>query len=156
MKQFTQEAYDDLVKSIEKCKESLQQATLRMGITAQEDTWHDNSAFDQAQEEVRNLTSHLANLQGQLRGATVVVASTSGEIGVGSMIDVTYQDGEEEVILLDGRTVHGNTNGQAESATRVSTSSPIGSALLGCREGETVTYTVPNGTTLSLKVTKVH
>lgn len=127
-----------------------------MGITAQEDTWHDNSAFDQAQEEVRNLTSYIANLQSQLRGATVVAANTSGEVGIGSVVDVTYQDGENETILLDGRAVHGDANSQAESITRVSTSSPIGSALLGRHAGETVTYSIPSGTKLSLQVIKVH
>ena len=156
MKQYTQEAYDDLVKSIDTCKESLAAATLRMGITAQEDTWHDNAAFDQAQEEVRNLTSHLANLREHLRGASVVSVATSGEIGIGSVVDVTYEDGESEVILLDGRAVHGDASGQVENVTRVSTSSPIGSALLGRHAGETVTYSIPNGTTLSLKVVKVH
>ncbi len=97
----------------------------------------------------------ISAVQNQLRGATIVAANTSREIGVGSMISVMYQDGREEIILIDGRTIHRSTNDQM-NMTRVSTSSPVGAALLGCREGETVTYTVPDGTTLSLRVTKVH
>ena len=153
MRQYTQEAYDDLLASVSQCKESLAAAKMRMGKTAQEDTWHDNAAFDQAQEDVRSLTAQLRNLEHQLAGAKVVSRSASTVIGVGSVVRVMYDDyaDDQETLTLDGRAIS-NAPGDM---THVSTSSPIGAALLGRQVGDLVTYIVPSGQTCSLRVLEV-
>lgn len=154
MSQYTQEAFDDLQKSIKTVTESLAEARLRMGASAQADTWHDNAAFDQASEDVRNLQAQLAQLTKARNDAEVVEQSDSGTIGIGSKVTVKYDDGDIETLIVDGRSMNVISDGDNE-VMRVSTSSPVGAALIGRHAGDAVSYAVPNGGTMTLDIVEV-
>ena len=154
MPEYTQEAYDDLQKNIKSVEENLKEARLRMGATAQADTWHDNAGFDQANEDVRNLMSQLSQLHAARSNAVVVESSKSGTIEVGSKVTVEFEDGDIETVIVDGRSMS-STAGVDEEVMRVSTASPMGAALIGHRQGDLVSYRVPNGSEIVLSVVEV-
>ena len=62
---------------------------------------------------------------------------------------VTYKfvgDTETEKFLLGAREI------EPEGLTVYSPQSPLGSAILGAKKGDTVTYTAPNGKDLQVEI----
>jgi transcription elongation GreA/GreB family factor len=90
-------------------------------------------------------TPHWAFCGGSARPAGDLVPSEipseewlDSEVQPGSRVRVRDADGEEEYTLV--------RRGEADPANgRISTESPVGRALLGCRRGDEVTVQTPGG-----------
>ena len=65
-------------------------------------------------------------------------APSSGVVGMGSTVTVRFEDGGES-------TVHIGELADADDPALVTSDSPLGSALLGRRAGDTVSYRTPGG-----------
>lgn len=110
----------------------------------------ENAEYDDAKNEQAMLESRIAQLEDRLRSATVIDSSEiDGDIvGVGTLVHVT--DG-------DGKTLEYTIVGSAEANPaehKLSNESPVGKALVGHRQGETVTFATPKGER-KLKITKI-
>lgn len=70
--------------------------------------------------------------------------------GLGSRVALRGDDGEEESWVLVG------PEEARGSAGRISTESPVGRALLGCRPGDSPTVTTPGGTAVYTVLSVTH
>lgn len=118
--------------------------------------WHeggditDNAAFEGMKERLAALGERMAEIESLLRECEIIDSNghKKGVVEVGSVVTVSKPDGQvKEYTIVDSleATPHDG---------RISDISPIGSALLGCKIGDTVTVQVPNRT-LELTVTCV-
>jgi transcription elongation factor GreA len=99
----------------------------------------ENAEYHAAREEQSFLEGRIAALEARLRNAVIVTAPAAGSrVGLGSV--VTVDD--------DGESVRYTIVGAAEAdprSGRISSSSPVGRALLGHDAGESITVTTPAG-----------
>lgn len=118
--------------------------------------WHeggditDNAAFEAMKERLASLGERIAEIESLLRESEIITGNggSKGVIEVGSSVTVTRPDGTvSKFIIVDSLEASPHDG-------RISDDSPIGSALLGRRLGETVSVEVPNRT-LELTVTEV-
>jgi transcription elongation factor GreA len=94
----------------------------------------ENFEYHAAKNEQGLLEARIRTLRARLDGAEIVAAAGAGEVGVGSVVDV---EGNGRTITVEVSAVGG--------AGTVSPTSPLGSALLGCKVGETVQVEAPKG-----------
>ncbi|MFG2330856.1 GreA/GreB family elongation factor [Streptomyces sp. NPDC048604] len=105
---------------------------------------------DQADElergtELARLDRRIAELEGRLKEADVAGAPSTDEVGAGSTVTVRFADGDEQ-------TLHIGEVAEMYDAAMVTADSPLGSALMGRRAGDTVTYKAPDGPTSAVVV----
>ena len=94
----------------------------------------ENFEYHAAKNEQGLLEARIRTLRARLDGAEIVAAAGAGKVGVGSVVDV---EGNGRTITVEVSAVGG--------AGTVSPTSPLGSALLGCKVGETVQVEAPKG-----------
>ena len=112
----------------------------------------ENSEYDDAKNEQAMLESRIALLEERIRSAQVVdptaLSTDTAQVGM----TVTFTDagtGKASTFTIVGVA-------EANSAERkLSNESPVGRALLGSHEGDTVKVQLPNGSTRELKVDKI-
>jgi len=112
----------------------------------------ENSEYDDAKNEQAMLEARIATLEDKLRSASVIDASEldSNVVRVGSLVSV--KDGGSGKSLK--YTIVGSTEADP-SENRLSNESPVGKALLGRKNGDTVKVQLPNGKNRELKITKI-
>ncbi len=94
----------------------------------------ENFEYHAAKNEQGLLEARIRTLRARLDGAEIVAAAGAGEVGVGSVVEV---EGNGRTITFEVSAVGG--------AGTVSPTSPLGSALLGCKVGQTVQVEAPKG-----------
>lgn len=100
----------------------------------------DNAEYEELKDEWAMLEARIGELEQTLERAVVVEKpSEDGLIGLGSEVTLRADDGEEETWVLVSPQEAKSGDG------RISTQSPVGQALMGCRVGETATVTTPSG-----------
>ena len=95
----------------------------------------ENFEYHAAKNEQGLLEARIRTLKHRIDNATVVEEASGGEVGIGSLVDLVDERGEPmtvEVSAVGG----GGT---------VSPTSPLGSALLGRKPGDTVEVQAPRG-----------
>jgi len=112
----------------------------------------ENSEYDDAKNEQAMLESRIALLEERIRSAQVVDASALPTDTVQVGMTVTFTDtGTKKASTF---TLVGAA--EANSAERkLSNESPVGRALIGKHAGDTVSVTLPNGSTRELQVDKI-
>ncbi|MEL5954372.1 GreA/GreB family elongation factor [Streptomyces sp. CLV115] len=93
--------------------------------------------------DLDHLDTRIAEIDGRLREADVAGPPSTERIGVGSTVTVRFADATETTVRISEFP-------EALDLTLVTTDSPLGSALLGRRAGETVTYDAPGGRTTAV------
>lgn len=111
----------------------------------------ENAGYDAAREQqdqeearIKQISEILANTTTERSGVIEGVAQ------VGSVVHVYYNgdESDKETFLIGTRAAStGNENLETYSEN-----SPLGSAVIGASEGETRTYTAPNGREISVTV----
>ncbi|MBC8591254.1 transcription elongation factor GreA [Wansuia hejianensis] len=102
----------------------------------------ENSEYDQAKNEQAQLEERIAKLEMMLRNAKIIDEDeiTTHVVSIGSKVlvmDLEYDEEMEYVIV-----------GSAEADPfegKISNESPLGSALIGCKQGDIVEVQVPDG-----------
>jgi transcription elongation factor GreA len=95
----------------------------------------ENFEYHAAKNEQGLLEARIRTLRARLEGAEIVADAGTDQVGVGSVVDVEGDGGQKmsvEVSAVGG-------------AGTVSPTSPLGSALLGKKLGETVEVQAPKG-----------
>ncbi len=111
-----------------------------------------NDEYLQIAEEEAVLATRISNLEALLETAEVVDEPGDGPIdtvALGTIVELKFADSEKvtERRLLGAFERIGSDG--------ISVASPMGQALLGRREGETVTVELPNGRTRTLEIVSV-
>jgi transcription elongation factor GreA len=146
---LTAEGLAKLKHDLEITSERRIEAADRMKEAAQPGDIEDNPEFEQAKEEVARLDDRIYELREMIGRAQIIEGKASSVAEPGSTVDVVDEDGETLTYHLVGAV-------EADpGAGRISVESPVGRALVGKRQGDRVSVSVPAGT-VELTVKAVH
>jgi transcription elongation factor GreA len=148
---LTQEAYDRLSKELDELIANRPTIAQEINDRRQEGDLRENGGYQAAREEQGKQEARIAQLQALLREAKVGEAPVSeGVGGPGMLVTVRFDgDDEDETFLIGSRE-------EAETAgvEVYSAASPLGKALTGAGEGDTVEYETPTGKTMKVTLVK--
>jgi transcription elongation factor GreA len=141
---LTQDAHDKLQAELENLKGPVRQEIIsRISSARDEGDLKENGGYHAAKDEQGKVEARIRQLEDMLRRAEVGDTPADDGIVEPGMV-VTYKfvgddDDEAEKFLLGAREI------EPEGLTVYSPQSAMGSAILGARRGDTVSYTAPNG-----------
>ena len=96
----------------------------------------ENFEYHAAKNEQGLLEARIRTLRARLDHAEIVATADGDEVGIGSVVEVADEAGNLMTVEISGIGGSGT----------VSPTSPLGSALLGRKVGETVSVQAPRGT----------
>lgn len=144
---LTQDAYDRLTNELNELIANRPAMAAEINARREEGDLRENGGYQAAREEQGKQEGRIAQLQALLRAAKVGEAPVSdGVAGPGMVVTVRFDgDDETETFLIGSRE-------EAETAgvEVYSAASPLGRALTGASEGDTVEYETPTGKTIKL------
>ncbi len=101
----------------------------------------DNSEYEELKDEWAILEARIYELEQTLDHAEIIQRRDDDEIvGLGSKVTLRSDDGEEETWILVSPQEANSLDGT------ISTQSPVGRSVVGCRAGESATVPTPSGT----------
>ena len=107
----------------------------------------ENGDYHAAKEEQGKMEGRIAHLSAILENHVIVEAGGTSEVRVGSVVTIRYEgDDDTERYLI------GSIEERHDDLEVMSPGSPLGSALLGSKAGDTVTYAMPSGATLAVEI----
>jgi transcription elongation factor GreA len=148
---LTQDAYDRLSKELSELVAYRPLMAKEINDRREEGDLKENGGYHAAREEQGKQEARIAQLTVLLRDAKVGQAPASnGVAGPGMVVTVRFGDDTDEATFLLG------SREEAETAhiDVYSPASPLGAALIGAKEGETVEYQTPNGRTMAVTLVK--
>src|SRR6202012_5929151 len=134
---LTQEAYDRLAKELDELIGNRPAMAQEINDRREEGDLKENGGYHAAREEQGKQEARIAQLTVLLRSAQVGAAPASdGVAGPGMVVTVRFgDDSDSESFLIGSREEAETANVDVYSAA-----SPLGKALTGAKEGETVEY----------------
>jgi transcription elongation factor GreA len=146
---LTQEAFDKLAAELENLKGPVRQEVIaRISAARDEGDLKENGGYHAAKDEQGKIEARIRQLQDMLGRAQV--GETPADDGIVEPgMKVTYRfagDDDSSTFLLGAREI------EDDSLDVFSPQSPLGSAILGAKKGDTVTYTAPNGKKLEVEI----
>jgi len=146
---LTQEAYDRLEAELNQLKtDGRSEISKRIEAAREEGDLKENGGYHAAKEEQGKMEARIRQLEHLLQNAVVGSAPTEkGVVQPGTVVTVEMF-GDTETFLLGSREIIDDDS----DLDVYSEQSPLGSALLGGKTGETVTYEAPNGSTVEVKI----
>lgn len=147
---LTQEAFDRLKNELDTLIAHRPELAREINARREEGDLRENGGYQAAREEQGKQEGRIAQLQALLQNAKVGEAPvTDGAAGPGMLVTVRFEgDDEDETFLIGSREESETAGVEVYSAA-----SPLGLALTGAREGDTVEYTPPTGK--AMKVTLI-
>lgn len=143
---LTEEAYGRLKVELEHLIANRPVIAAEINDRREEGDLRENGGYHAAREDQGQQEARIRQLQDLLNNAHVGEAPTKSGVALpGSVVDVTFGDGLKETFLI-GTRQEGVTDGKLEV---YSPKSPLGAALLDHEVGDEVTYTLPNGNTMT-------
>jgi transcription elongation factor GreA len=95
----------------------------------------ENFEYHAAKNEQGLLEARIRTLRARLDGAQIVADAGAGQVGVGSVVDIAGDGGQAMTVEISA----------VGGAGTVSPTSPLGSALLGKKRGDSVDVQAPKG-----------
>jgi transcription elongation factor GreA len=146
---LTQEAFDKLTAELENLKGPVRQEVIaRISAARDEGDLKENGGYHAAKDEQGKIEARIRQLEDMLRRAQVGETPPDDAI-VEPGMKVTYRfvgDDDASTFLLGAREI------EDDSLDVFSPQSPLGSAILGAKKGDTVAYTAPNGKKLEVEI----
>ena len=100
----------------------------------------ENGDYHAAKEEQGKMDARMRQLQGIIEDAEIVEKVDTTSVSTGSVITIRYEgDSDTETYLL------GSIEERRDGMEIMSPTSPLGTALMGHRPGDTVEYVAPGG-----------
>jgi len=148
---LTQDAYDRLVAELEHLSTTgREEIAKRIEAAREEGDLKENGGYHAAKDEQGKQEARIRTLQHLLKNAKVGVAPEStGVVEPGTVVTAIVAGGEE-VFLLGNREIAANSELDVYSEA-----SPLGTAILGLKEGDSTSYTAPNGRAIPVEIVKV-
>ena len=98
----------------------------------------ENAEYDAARDEQAQVEARIKELEYKLEHS-IIVEKSKNEVSVGSTVVIAYEDGEEDEYQIVGSM-------EADPfENKISNESPIGKAVIGHKNGESVKVESPNG-----------
>jgi transcription elongation factor GreA len=98
----------------------------------------ENAEYDAAREEQGLLETRIAEIEDIVNNAEIIKATSKSTIGLGSRVELKNDDKKVEYVIVgpvEANPIEG----------KISNESPIGMALYGKKDGDTVTISTPKG-----------
>ena len=150
---LTQEAYDRLADELENLKGPVRaEISQRIADAREEGDLRENGGYHAAREEQSKAEARILQLEDMLSRAKVGETPEHGDdtVAAGMEVTVRFAGGDPESFLLGAREVLALDDNVDLDV--YSPQSPLGSAILGKKPGETATYTAPNGNELRVEI----
>lgn len=109
----------------------------------------ENSEYDAAKDKQAQNAARIAEIQAILANAQEAGASSNMTVSIGCTVALVDGDGVATEITLVGTT---ETNSLEH---KISNESPVGRAIIGHAEGETVEVVTPSGKSRTYTITKI-
>jgi transcription elongation factor GreA len=103
----------------------------------------ENGDYHAAKDEQGHMEGRIRQIESILEDVEVVTVPADGVVGLGSVVAIVFEgdsDSDAESYLIG----HVEEKPENDSVSVMSPSSPLGSALLGAKEGDVVTYDATN------------
>lgn len=136
--QLTKEGKTELEAELKELVGKRGEVAQRLAVARSYGDLSENAEYDAAKREQQDLEKRVLEIEKILKNATIVTARKRSTVDVGSTVD----------LIADGKTVQYKIVGSVEAnpaERKISDASPIGQALLGKKEGEQVTISLPAG-----------
>ncbi len=145
---LTQSQYDKLIGELnERTKVKRPQIAQLIEAARREGDLSENGGYQAAREEQSMNETRILQLQDLLRNAEVGEVPDDDGVVEPGMVVVAEIGGEREEFLLGARDA-----GEGLDVRVYSPTAPLGKAIIGSREGDTVEYKLPNGKVIEVKV----
>ena len=147
---LTQEAFDRLTAELDQLAgEGRTEIAKKIEAAREEGDLKENGGYHAAKEEQGKLEMRIRQIEEMLRTAQVGDAEDDGTVSPGFLVTYRFEgDDDTETFLLGAREI------ESDKYPVFSPQSPLGSAIIGAREGDTVGYVAPNGKTLRVEIVK--
>jgi transcription elongation factor GreA len=148
---LTQEAYDRLKNELDELSTTgREEIAKRIEAAREEGDLKENGGYHAAKDEQGKIEARIRQLTALLKDVKVGNAPESdGTVATGTVITANIA-GDDSTFLLGNREIAAGTE-----LTVYSESSPMGAAILGLSEGDSTTFTAPNGKDITVKIIKV-
>ncbi len=107
----------------------------------------ENGGYHAARDEQGKIEARIRQLKQMLENATIGAppASADGVVGAGMVVSAIVADDEMKFLLGSREIATGDLDVYSEK-------SPLGAAVLGAKIGDKVSYTLPNGKSISVEI----
>jgi transcription elongation factor GreA len=148
---LTQEAFDRLKSELEHLSgEGRADIAKRIEAAREEGDLKENGGYHAAKDEQGKIEARIRQLTELLRTASVGDAPTStGVVEPGTVITAKIQ-GDKSKFLIGNREIAGDSDLDVYSEA-----SPLGTAILGLKVGDSTSYTAPNGKEIAVEIVSV-
>jgi transcription elongation factor GreA len=144
---LTQEAYDKLQAELENLRGPVRQDIIaRISAARDEGDLKENGGYHAAKEEQGKIEARIRQLEDIKRKAEVGEMPQDDGIVEPGMKVTSKVDGEATTFLLGNKALDDG------SIDVYSPESPLGSAILGRKVGDKVSYTAPTGKTIKVEI----
>ena len=110
----------------------------------------ENGDYHAAKEEQGKMEGRILHLSNLLEDVEIVEAPSGEVVSAGAVVGIRYE-GDDEV----ERYLLGSIEERHDDLEVMSPGSPLGSALIGRKAGDVVSYETPTGATLAVEVVSV-
>ena len=157
---LTQAAYDRLKGELEQLiLVERGEIAKKIQEAREEGDLKENGGYHAAKEEQGKLEARINRLEEMLASAEIGSADSSDGVVKQGLLVTCLLNGNETEFYLGSHEIFEGTKFEQEvedgDLDVFSPDSPIGKAILGKSVGEEVSYTAPNGKSISVKVTKL-
>jgi transcription elongation factor GreA len=145
---LTQEAADRLAAELANLEtEGRTEVIKKIEAARAEGDLKENGGYHAARDEQGKIEARIRQLKQMLENATIGAppASADGVVGAGMVVSAIVAN-DEMRFLLGSREI------ATDDLDVYSEKSPLGSAVLGAKIGDKVSYTLPNGKTISVEI----
>ena len=154
---LTQEAYDKLRGELDHLStEGRAEVSQKIARAREEGDLRENGGYHAAREEQGVQEARIRQLTDMLRRAQVGDSpSNADEVAPGTQVTIAF-DGDEsdtDTFVLGSRELLGLDD--SVDTNVYSPQSPLGSAILGKKTGETASYEAPNGRSIDVTIVRV-
>ena len=147
---MTQEGLDRLRKELEERRGERREAINRRMAAARDfGDFSENSELDDASEEHARNESRINELEQIIATAEIVTAGDATTVSLGTTVEVEDERGQHMVFHMVGSSESNSIE------HKISSDSPVGSALSGHEVGDCVSYTIPSGKVRKLTITSI-
>ena len=135
---FTKEGIEKLQKDYKRLQDSRPAAVKELARARELGDLSENGLYTAAKARLGSIDSQLFRMEMTMKFAEIVESDSSGNVSVGSK--VTVSDGENDIVY----ELVGDTEANPK-LRKITTKSPIGSALLGKKTNDKVLVSLPGG-----------
>lgn len=145
---LTQEAADRLAAELANLEtEGRTEVIKKIEAARAEGDLKENGGYHAARDEQGKIEARIRQLKQMLENATIGAppASAEGVVGSGMVVSAIVAGDEMKFLLGSREIATGDLDVYSEK-------SPLGAAVLGAKIGDKVSYTLPNGKSISVEI----